>query len=227
MRAGSTPPGFETAATVVHRVSVLLDAGVAPNSAWLHAASGIDSPVASAVAGGIVQRGAVGRELDDLLLAARMLAPPGEREAWAALAAAWAVATESGAPLAPTLRRFAAVLRPLGMPVSTAGEEPGDAARRKLLRSVAWKGVAAVVNEALAAARVAGLEEWMRAELLDLLRSADDETLTRFEDGSRRHARRRAHEMADVAALLRELGVAPHLSDAARAQLEELDADSS
>jgi len=113
MRAGSTPPGFETAATVVHRVSVLLDAGVAPNSAWLHAASGIDSPVASAVAGGIVQRGAVGRELDDLLLAARMLAPPGEREAWAALAAAWAVATESGAPLAPTLRRFAAVLRSL------------------------------------------------------------------------------------------------------------------
>lgn len=104
---------FETVATVVHRLSVLLDAGVAPVSAWQHAASGIDSLVAGAVAAGVVERGVVGRELVDLLLSARMLAPPGEREAWAALAAAWAVAIESGAPLAPTLRRFAQVLRSL------------------------------------------------------------------------------------------------------------------
>ena len=100
---------------------------------------------------------------------------------------------------------------------------PGIAATRKLTRSVAWKGVAAVVNEPLAAARAAGLEDWMRGEPLALLRSADDETLTRFEEGSRRHARRRAHELVDVAELLRELGVAPHVSEAARAQLEELD----
>jgi tight adherence protein B len=113
VRAGSAPPGFETAATVVHRLSVLLDAGVAPGSAWEHAATGIDSPVATALAAGVVDRSAVGRELVELLLAARMPAPPGEREAWAALAAAWAVATDSGAPLAPTLRRFARVLRSL------------------------------------------------------------------------------------------------------------------
>jgi len=112
-RAGSAPPGFETAATVVHRLSVLLDAGVAPQSAWQHAASGTDSRVADAVAASVVERAAVGRELVDALLAARVLAPPGEREAWAALAAAWSVATESGAPLAPTLRRFARVLRSL------------------------------------------------------------------------------------------------------------------
>jgi len=103
---------FDNVAVVVHRLSVLLDAGVAPGSAWRHAASGIDSPVASAVAAG-VEGGAVGRDLVDLLLVARRPAPAGEREAWAALAAAWAVATESGAPLAPTLRRFARVLRSL------------------------------------------------------------------------------------------------------------------
>jgi tight adherence protein B len=112
-RATPAPPGFETAATVVHRVSVLLDAGVAPGSAWQHAASGLDSPVATAVAAGIVERTAVGRELVGLVLDARALAPPAEREAWAAVAAGWAVATESGAPLAPTLRRFAEVLRSL------------------------------------------------------------------------------------------------------------------
>ncbi|MEO7722097.1 MAG: type II secretion system F family protein [Pseudolysinimonas sp.] len=108
----SAPPGYEIAATVVHRMSVLLDAGVAPASAWQHAASGLDSPVVAAVVAGI-DGGAVGRELVEHVLAARALAPPGERDAWAALAAAWAVATESGAPLAPTLRRFAEVLRSL------------------------------------------------------------------------------------------------------------------
>lgn len=112
-RASATTPGFESVATVVHRLSVLLDAGVAPTSAWQHAASGLDSPVAAAVVAGIVEGGAVGRELGEHLLVSRDLAPAGEREAWAALAAAWAVATESGAPLAPTLRRFAGVLRSL------------------------------------------------------------------------------------------------------------------
>lgn len=110
---GPETPGFETAATVVHRLSVLLDAGVAPASGWQHAASGVDSPVASAVAAGVLERGAVGRELVDLLLAARAPTPSGEWGAWSALAAAWTVATESGAALAPTLRRFAGVLRSL------------------------------------------------------------------------------------------------------------------
>ena len=111
---------------------------------------------------------------------------------------------------------------PLGMPVTVLDAPPGAAATRKLLRSVGWKGVAAVVCEALAAARAAGLQDWMRTELLDLMASADEATLERMEQGSRRHALRRAHEMADVAALLRELGVPPHMSDAARTQLEEL-----
>jgi tight adherence protein B len=111
--AGPPAPDFEAAATVVHRVSVLLDAGVAPSAAWRHAVSGIDSPVAAAVAVGVAEGGAIGRELVELLIASRALAPPEEREAWSALAAAWAVATESGAPLTPTLRRFAEVLRSL------------------------------------------------------------------------------------------------------------------
>lgn len=122
----------------------------------------------------------------------------------------------------PGADAFQRLLGPLGMPVTVIPGPPGAAATRKLLRSVAWKGVAGVVNEALAAARAAGVEEWIRAELLDLFQTADDATLTRLEEGSRRHAKRRARELADVAALLRELGVAPHLSDGARLQLEEL-----
>jgi len=127
-----------------------------------------------------------------------------------------AVASGAGA------EAFAEALVPLGMPVTVLPGPPGTAATRKLLRSVAWKGVAGVVNEALAAARAAGVEDWMRAELVDLFNTTDDAALTRMERGSRRHARRRAHEMAEVAALLHELGVAPHLADAVRLQLEEL-----
>jgi 3-hydroxyisobutyrate dehydrogenase-like beta-hydroxyacid dehydrogenase len=114
----------------------------------------------------------------------------------------------------------AEILGAYGMPVTVLDAEPGAAATRKLLRSVAWKGVAGVVNEALEAARAAELEDFMRAELLGLFAGIDEDGIERMEEGSRRHATRRAHEMADVAALLRELGVEPRLAEAAKAQLE-------
>jgi tight adherence protein B len=106
-------PDFEATAAVVQRLAVLLDAGIAPVSAWRHVAADARSTVAASVAASVVERGGVGLELATHLLEARALAPPVEREAWAALAAAWWVAVESGAPLAPTLQRFAASLREL------------------------------------------------------------------------------------------------------------------
>jgi tight adherence protein B len=104
---------FDTVAAVAQRLAVLLDAGVAPVSAWRHAAAASSSPVVSRLVAQGVARGSVGRELAAELLEARALAPPAERAAWAALAAAWWVAVESGAPLASTLQRFAGSLRDL------------------------------------------------------------------------------------------------------------------
>jgi tight adherence protein B len=109
-RAPTVAPDYDATAAVVQRLAVLLDAGITPVSAWRHVATSSGSPVVTEV----VRRGGVGRELAEHLLDARGLAPPGERGAWAALAAAWWVAVESGAPLAPTLQRFAASLRDLG-----------------------------------------------------------------------------------------------------------------
>jgi tight adherence protein B len=110
-------PDFETVAAVVQRLAVLLEAGIAPVSAWRHVAaaeaSHTESRSASPVATAVVTRGGVGLELATQLLDARELAPPSERLAWSALAAAWWVAVESGSPLAPTLHRFAASLREL------------------------------------------------------------------------------------------------------------------
>ena len=65
--------------------------------------------------------------------------------------------------------RFAELLGPLGMPVEVVGPQPGDAAGLKLLRSVFMKGVAAAALESLAAARAAGAEVRVRADLASVL----------------------------------------------------------
>lgn len=98
----TVPPDLAEIATVTQRLAVLLAGGVAPGSAWGHVAASTASPVARAVAAGAD-------------LAAASAGTTGlQREAWLGLAAAWFVATESGSPLAPALRDYAASLRELG-----------------------------------------------------------------------------------------------------------------
>ena len=125
----------------------------------------------------------------------------------------------------PGAAAFAERLGPLGMPVEVVGEEPGVAAARKLLRSVFMKGLAAAVVESLAAARAAGCEAWLRAEIAGELEAAGPALVERLEDGSRRHAARRAHEVAEAGALLRELGVEPRVCEAAGGWLRQLERD--
>jgi 3-hydroxyisobutyrate dehydrogenase-like beta-hydroxyacid dehydrogenase len=119
----------------------------------------------------------------------------------------------------PGAERFAELLRPLGMPVDVLGPEPGEAATRKLLRSVFMKGLAAAAIESLRAGEAAGCEEWVRAELVAALEAAD---LERLVTGSERHARRRVDELADACDLLQELGVEPRVARAAGEWLTEL-----
>jgi 3-hydroxyisobutyrate dehydrogenase-like beta-hydroxyacid dehydrogenase len=126
------------------------------------------------------------------------------------------LASGGGAPA------FAAAFAALGADVELGGDAPGEAAQRKLLRSVLWKGMSAVVLEALAAARAAECEPWMREQIVTLFALADGELLDRMETGSRVHAERRMHEMQDVAAQLRELGVPPRVSEASVAWLRDL-----
>lgn len=116
-------------------------------------------------------------------------------------------------------RRYAQAIGPLGAQVQPLDGPAGAAATRKLLRSVYMKGLAAAVLEALAAARAAGCEEWLRT---DLVRQLGAEEVERLERGSYQHAARRAVELAAARDLLDELGVAPRVTNAARASLEEL-----
>jgi 3-hydroxyisobutyrate dehydrogenase-like beta-hydroxyacid dehydrogenase len=118
---------------------------------------------------------------------------------------------------------FAARLGPLGMPIEALGSEPGAAAARKLLRSVFMKGLAATCIESVRAARAADCEDWMRAEIGEVL---DAELLDRLLTGSERHATRRIHELRDARELLAELGVEARVAAAAEGWLAELESES-
>ncbi len=119
--------------------------------------------------------------------------------------------------------RFAELFRPLGMPVEVVGPNPGDAAGLKLLRSVFIKGIAAAAIESLEAARAAGVEARVRADVVGVL---GEPLLERLLTGSRTHAARRVDEMKAAAAYLEELGVEPRIASAAADWLEQLrDAD--
>ncbi|HVQ92470.1 MAG TPA: DUF1932 domain-containing protein [Mycobacteriales bacterium] len=121
----------------------------------------------------------------------------------------------------PAAARFAGMLA-AAVVVEVVDGPVGTATARKLLRSVFYKGLAAAVVEALAAARAAGCQDWLRQNIAAELVSFDERTLERLVEGSARHARRRADEMAAAAGQLRELGVAPRVTTAAEALLHDL-----
>ena len=105
--------------------------------------------------------------------------------------------------------RFVSLFTPLGMPVTAVSERPGDAATRKLLRSVVMKGLAGTVIEAMRGAEKAGCAEWLWSNLADEITHADAVLLSRLVRGTQIHAVRRLHEMEASMALLRELAVEP------------------
>jgi 3-hydroxyisobutyrate dehydrogenase-like beta-hydroxyacid dehydrogenase len=102
-----------------------------------------------------------------------------------------------------------AVLAPLGMPIEAVGEQAGDAATRKLLRSVVIKGVAALLIEAMRAANAAGFADETWQNLVDQFTAADEMFLRRMVEGTAPHAVRRLNEMEAAAELLADLGVDP------------------
>lgn len=131
-------------------------------------------------------------------------------------------APHADAGIRPPAARFAAAFRALGATVDVLPGPRGDAATRKLVRSVFYKGLAASVTEALRAARAAGCEDWLRANIASELAGASEATVDRLERGSVRHARRRAEEMAAAAELLTRLGVPARIASASEQWLRDL-----
>jgi 3-hydroxyisobutyrate dehydrogenase-like beta-hydroxyacid dehydrogenase len=123
-------------------------------------------------------------------------------------------------------RAYADLFGPLGTPVEVVDGEAGQAAERKLLRSVFMKGMAAAAIESLAAAHAAGCEEWLHDELAQVFATASPALLDRLLAGSERHAARRVHEMQAAIDMLGDLGVEPRVSNAALGWLSRLEAES-
>ncbi len=104
---------------------------------------------------------------------------------------------------------FAAAFVPLGMPVEVIGGRAGEAALRKLLRSVMMKGLAALLIEAMRAGNAAGVGDWLWRNMVDQIGVMDEALLARLVAGTRTHALRRLHEMEASGQLLEDLGVDP------------------
>ncbi len=107
------------------------------------------------------------------------------------------------------------VLAPLDMQVQIAGPVVGQASSIKMMRSVIIKGFEALTAEAFLAARAAGVEEAVLASL-----QASDPGINWAERASYNldrmlvHGTRRAAEMIEVAATLRELGLPDRMAQA-------------
>lgn len=122
-RAGGVPRvlGPDASETVL-RLAVLMEAGVAPDRAWAYLGDLGDSRAAS-----VAERVASGETVPEALRADGFAEPT-----WGEVAAAWSLATTVGAPLAPTLRAFAATLRDaaeVGDEIRIALAEPTSTAR--------------------------------------------------------------------------------------------------
>jgi 3-hydroxyisobutyrate dehydrogenase-like beta-hydroxyacid dehydrogenase len=120
----------------------------------------------------------------------------------------------------PGAKQFHDLLRPYGMPVTVLNGPAGDAAARKLVRSIFMKGFAAVVIETLEAAIRLDCEAWAREQLLTVI--PDELLIDRFVEGSHTHATRRVHEMEAAADLLAEIGVESFMTKATLERLKKL-----
>jgi 3-hydroxyisobutyrate dehydrogenase-like beta-hydroxyacid dehydrogenase len=117
---------------------------------------------------------------------------------------------------------LAAYYRTVGTPVGFVGTKPGEANGRKLCRSVFFKGMSSSVWEALEAARAIGVEDWLRSDITRTFVDANEAFIDRLVEGTAKHAKRRAHEMRDAEAMLRELGTATEMVTATAESLERI-----
>jgi putative dehydrogenase len=106
----------------------------------------------------------------------------------------------------PGARRFIELLEPFGLNLDFVSEVAGEAAARKLIRSILAKGMAAVLIDCLWAAESMGLQDWAYEEILREFESSSAETAKRYLSGTAQHLKRRQIEMMDVSEMLNETG---------------------
>jgi 3-hydroxyisobutyrate dehydrogenase-like beta-hydroxyacid dehydrogenase len=110
--------------------------------------------------------------------------------------------------------RYAGWLASVGVPIEAIGPRAGDAATRKLLRSIVMKGLAGVLIEAMRAADAAGLAADTWSDLAGAFDTMDAAFARRLVEGTAPHAVRRLHEMKAAQALVVGLGLEAPMTSA-------------
>jgi 3-hydroxyisobutyrate dehydrogenase-like beta-hydroxyacid dehydrogenase len=123
----------------------------------------------------------------------------------------------SAAPIllgGPHAQQFASLARSLGFSgAQVFSETLGQASAAKMCRSVVVKGMEALVTEALLAARSHGVENTVLDSLSNLFPAQDWHAQARYMiSRALQHGARRAEEMREVAATVREAGFDPWMS---------------
>jgi 3-hydroxyisobutyrate dehydrogenase-like beta-hydroxyacid dehydrogenase len=110
---------------------------------------------------------------------------------------------------------IAPVMQALGMQTAIAGTEAGAAAAIKMIRGVIIKGIEALTEECFVAATRAGVADEVAASLVNNYPTLDWNKIVEYNlERMASHGTRRAAEMEEVAATLRELGVEPLMTEA-------------
>lgn len=116
---------------------------------------------------------------------------------------------------------LANIMRPFGLSIIPVDGAVGQAALLKLLRSIVYKGIAAVICEAMDAGKLFDQERYIREQICSII-GGQDELIDRFVEGSRTHALRRVHEMDAVVEMLTSIGLNPVMSEATKKNLQKL-----
>jgi 3-hydroxyisobutyrate dehydrogenase-like beta-hydroxyacid dehydrogenase len=115
----------------------------------------------------------------------------------------------------PHADTIAPALAALGMRVDIAGPEVGAAAAIKMVRSVMIKGIEALTLECFLAAARAGVVDEVATSLKNNYPGLDWSKIVPYNlERMASHGERRAAEMEEVAATLRELGIEPLMTTA-------------
>jgi len=115
------------------------------------------------------------------------------------------------------------ILSDLGMQVHLVGGEIGAAAAIKMVRSVMVKGMEALTFECFVAAARAGVADEVIASLAKSFPGFDwEKTIAYNLERMASHGARRAAEMEEVAATLRELGLEPLMANATVTRQREM-----
>jgi putative dehydrogenase len=103
-------------------------------------------------------------------------------------------------------QKFVTMLGPFGLNLEYVSDIAGEAAARKLIRSILAKGMAGVLIDCLWAAESMGLQDWAYQEILNEFDSSSSETARRYLSGTAQHVKRRQIEMMDVEEMLHDTG---------------------